>query len=48
MGGLTAATNGAVTGTTLQIPTTEYYAATETASLASVAAVRRLLQTYLD
>jgi putative aminopeptidase FrvX len=48
MGRLTAATNGTVTGTTLQIPTTEYHTATETASLASVAAVIRLLQTYID
>ena len=48
MGRLTAATDGAVTGTTLQIPTTEYHTATETASLASVAAVIRLLQTYID
>jgi putative aminopeptidase FrvX len=47
MGRLTAATNGAVTGTTLQIPTTEYHTATETASLASVAAMIRLLQSYI-
>lgn len=48
MGRLTAATEGSVTGTTLQIPTTEYHTATETASLASVAAVIRLLQTYIE
>ncbi|WP_228041151.1 peptidase M42 [Nodosilinea sp. LEGE 07088] len=48
MGRLTAATDGAVTGTTLQIPTTEYHTATETASLASVAAVISLLQTYIN
>lgn len=48
MGRLTAATDGSVTGTTLQIPTTEYHTATETASLASVAAVIRLLQTYIE
>ncbi|MGB5974244.1 MAG: peptidase M42 [Nodosilinea sp.] len=47
MGRLTAATDGSVTGTTLQIPTTEYHTATETASLASVAAVISLLQTYI-
>ncbi|NJL48887.1 MAG: peptidase M42 [Leptolyngbyaceae cyanobacterium SM2_5_2] len=47
MGRLTAATDGAVTGTTLQIPTTEYHTATETASLAAVTAMIRLLQSYI-
>ncbi|MGF1570134.1 MAG: peptidase M42 [Nodosilinea sp.] len=47
MGRLIAATNGAVGGTTLQIPTTDYHTPHETASLASVAAVIRLLQTFI-
>lgn len=48
MGRLIAATNGAISGTTLQIPTTDYHTPNETASLASVAAVIRLLQTYIQ
>jgi putative aminopeptidase FrvX len=48
MGRLLAATDGAIGGTTLQIPTTDYHTANETASLASVSAMIRLLQTYID
>lgn len=48
MGRLLAATDGAIGGTTLQIPTTDYHTVHETASLASVAAVIRLLQTFID
>jgi len=47
MGRLIAATDGAISGTTLQVPTTEYHTANETASLASVDAMIRLLQTYI-
>lgn len=47
LGRLIAATDGQITGTTLQIPTTGYHTTSETASLRSVAAVLRLLETYL-
>ncbi|MBU6229370.1 MAG: peptidase M42 [Cyanobacteria bacterium REEB459] len=47
MGRLIAATDGAISGTTLQIPTTEYHTPHETASLKAVAAVLRVLQTYI-
>ena len=47
MGRLIAATGGAISGTTLQIPTTDYHTPNETASLASVAAMIRLLQSYI-
>lgn len=47
LGRLIAATDGAITGTTLQIPTTGYHTANETASLESVAAVLRLLESYI-
>ena len=46
MGRLIAATDGAISGTTLQIPTTDYHTPNETASLTSVAAVIRLLQSF--
>lgn len=48
MGRLIAATDGSISGTTLQIPTTDYHTPNETASLSSVAAIIRLLQTYID
>jgi putative aminopeptidase FrvX len=41
------ATEGAINGTTLQIPTTEYHTAFETASLSSIAAVIDLLMSYV-
>lgn len=47
MGRLIAATRGAISGTTLQIPTTDYHTPNETASLASVAAVIQLLRSYI-
>lgn len=48
LGRLIAATNGQITGTTLQIPTTGYHTANETASLSSVASVLRLLESYIS
>jgi putative aminopeptidase FrvX len=47
LGRLVAATGGHITGTTLQIPTTGYHTANETASLASVRAAIRLLNSYI-
>ena len=47
LGRLAAATNGHINGTTLQIPTTGYHTAEETASLASVRAAIRLLRSYI-
>ncbi|MGF1515426.1 MAG: peptidase M42 [Elainellaceae cyanobacterium] len=46
IGRLIAATDGAISGTTLQIPTTDYHTPNETASLSSVAAMLRLLKSY--
>jgi putative aminopeptidase FrvX len=43
LGRLVAASDGAVNGTTLQVPTTGYHTANETAALVSVEAVLRLL-----
>ncbi|MEB3213261.1 MAG: hypothetical protein VKL39_18065 [Leptolyngbyaceae bacterium] len=48
MGRLIAATDGAISGTTLQIPTTDYHTSSETASLSSVSAMIRLLQSYIE
>ena len=47
LGRLAAATGGIINGTTLQIPTTGYHTANESASLASVRAAIRLLGAYL-
>lgn len=47
LGRIAVATDGAINGSTLQIPTTEYHTATETASLDSIGAVLRLLMTYV-
>jgi putative aminopeptidase FrvX len=47
LGRLSAATSGAISGTTLQIPTTGYHTASETASLASVTAAIDLLSTFI-
>ncbi len=47
LGRIVTATDGAINGTTLQIPTTEYHTATETASLDSIAAVMKLLTSYI-
>lgn len=46
LGRLVAATDGRITGTTLQIPTTGYHTAEETASLDSVRAAIRLLSSF--
>ncbi|WP_437188571.1 peptidase M42 [Planctomicrobium sp. SH668] len=48
LGRLVAATGGSINGTTLQIPTTGYHTASETASLDSIHAALRLLKTYLN
>lgn len=47
LGRLVAATGGHLNGTTLQIPTTGYHTASETATLRSVGAALRLLSSYL-
>ncbi|NJL86660.1 MAG: peptidase M42 [Leptolyngbyaceae cyanobacterium SM1_1_3] len=47
LGRIVTATEGAINGTTLQIPTTEYHTATETASLSAIAAVIELLKGYI-
>ncbi|MCW1913535.1 hypothetical protein OJ996_08115 [Luteolibacter sp. GHJ8] len=48
LGRLIAASNGEVSGTTVQIPTTGYHTASETASLDSVRAALLLLSSYID
>ncbi|MDA0812477.1 MAG: peptidase M42 [Verrucomicrobia bacterium] len=47
LGRLVAATGGNISGTTLQIPTTGYHTANESASLASIRAALRLLSAYI-
>lgn len=47
LGRVASASEGAINGTTLQIPTTDYHTATETASLNAIAALMQLLMTYL-
>lgn len=47
LGRLVAATAGNISGTTLQVPTTGYHTANETASIASIDAALRLLAIYL-
>lgn len=47
LGHLVAATGGAISGTTLQLPTTHYHTPNETTSLTSVRAMIQLLQSYL-
>lgn len=47
LGRVATATEGTINGTTLQIPTTEYHTASETASLSAIAAVLQLLLTYV-
>ncbi|WP_437193020.1 peptidase M42 [Planctomicrobium sp. SH527] len=46
LGRIIAATGGAISGTTLQIPTTDYHTTLETASLVSVEAAIKLLHHY--
>ena len=47
LGRLVSASEGEISGTTLQIPTTDYHTATETASLNAIAGLMQLLMTYL-
>lgn len=47
LGRLVVATEGRINGATLQVPTTGYHTAEETASLESIAAVLRLLGRYV-
>ncbi len=47
LGRIAVATEGAINGSTLQIPTTEYHTASETASLMAIAATLQVLTTYL-
>lgn len=47
LGRIAVATEGAINGSTLQIPTTEYHTAGETASLDSIAAVLDILLSYV-
>ncbi len=46
LGRLVAATDGKITGTTLQIPTTGYHTTSETASMVSIASALRLLMSF--
>jgi putative aminopeptidase FrvX len=48
LGRLIVASNGDISGTTLQIPTTGYHTASETASLDSIRAALLLLLSYVD
>ena len=48
LGRVIAATDGAVRGTTLQLPTTSYHTASETAEMTSIAAMLRLLCQVCD
>ena len=47
LGRLIAHTQGEVTGTTLQIPTTGYHTTRETASLQSISSAIRVLRTLV-
>ena len=47
LGRIAAATDGRISGSTLQIPTTDYHTASETASLAAISAMLKVLATYL-
>jgi putative aminopeptidase FrvX len=47
LGRIATATEGAINGTTLQIPTTDYHTATETASLSAITGVIKLLMCYV-
>lgn len=47
LGRLVTASEGAINGTTLQIPTTGYHTASETAAISSVRGALKLLGTYL-
>lgn len=47
LGRIVAATGGDISGSTLQIPTTEYHTATETASVHALEGMLKLLQSYI-
>lgn len=47
LGRLVTASEGKINGTTLQIPTTGYHTASETATVASIHGALRLLESYL-
>ena len=47
LGRIAAATNGAINGATLQIPTTDYHTVSETASLHAISGMIKLLNTYV-
>ena len=47
LGRIVTATGGEINGSTLQIPTTDYHTAYETASLSAIAATIQLLMTYV-
>ncbi|BFM09371.1 peptidase M42 [Halioxenophilus aromaticivorans] len=47
LGRIVAATQGAINGATVQIPTTEYHTASEAASLSAIAGMLTLLLSYL-
>ena len=47
LGRVAVATNGEINGTTLQIPTTEYHTASETASLFAISGAIQLLMSYV-
>jgi len=47
LGRIAAATAGEINGTTLQIPTTDYHTASESASLDALSAMLRLLRSYV-
>jgi putative aminopeptidase FrvX len=48
LGRIITATGGAIRGTTLQLPTSSYHTATETAEVSSIAAMLRLLRYVCD
>lgn len=47
LGRIAAATEGSINGSTLQVPTTDYHTASETASLDAISGVLKLLMTYV-
>lgn len=47
LGRIAAATDGAINGATLQIPTTDYHTASETASLSAISGMIKLLMSYV-
>jgi len=47
LGRIAVATDGKINGSTLQIPTTDYHTASETASLVAISAMLKLLATYV-